>query len=183
MRRADISHSSGKYCSFKWQLLYKDCFLRSEFHDIQFLNVYKVIPDQRNQCLGVSHICFPMSQQKLDIFHFLLWWLWKGGWARSKDVTMETMSFPVRSYLRMKQMLFVTYWCMSRTLTKEAPVGANLKAVYKVSRCFQAELLFQPAQVFWVSLIGLCHPSTGSICEANRVIGPLKVLLKSWLHL
>lgn len=132
---------------------------------------------------SVSHICFSMSQQKLDLFHFLLWWLWKGGWARSKDVTMETLSFPVRSYLRMKQMLFVTYWCMSRTLTKEATVGAHLKAVYKVSHCFQAELLFQPAQVFGVSLIGLCYSSTGSIYEAKHIIGPLKVLLKSWLRL
>lgn len=83
---------------------------KSEFHDIQFLqSVQKNSRAEKSVPRSVSLICFSMSQQKLDVFHFLLWWLWKGGWARSKDVAMETLSFPVRSYLRMKQMLFVTY--------------------------------------------------------------------------
>lgn len=107
------------------------------------------------QC--VSDNCFNTSQQKLDIFHFLLWRVWGGGRARSRAVAMETMSFPVGSYLRLKQMLWATYRRMSSILLqRRGIVGAKLNTVFRVT---QAELmqfiLFYSFQVFKVPLKAL----------------------------
>lgn len=126
-------------------------------------------------CKCVSHNCFFTSQQKLDIFHFLLWRVWEGGWARSRAVAMETMSFPVGSYLRLKQMLWATYGHMNSTLLQRRELLEPRWTVYRVTQRYRAELLqtflFQFVQVYKVPLTASYYPSTGYVHAVNHIIG------------
>lgn len=110
----------------------------------------------------VTQLFFSMSQQQLDILTSSL-----GGcgrvWARSSTVAMETMSFPVRSYHRMKQMLYATYGRLAQhTLPKMGTVGANMEwcigflNAHRLSWCCAG--LFCSAQVFKAPLSSTHRP-------------------------
>lgn len=123
---------------------------------------------------------FP-SQQKLDIFHFLLWLPGEGRCARSRAIAMQTMSFLVRSNNRMKQMLCATYGRMSSTLLQRRELlelmWKQCMRLLNAIRVSCSVLFFHSFQVFKMPLTVLCYTSSGCfrIYEVNQVKGILEV--------
>lgn len=109
-------------------------------------------PEWREMCVCkyVSHNRFSPSQQKLEIFHFLLWRVWGGDGQGAGLVAKEIRSFPVESYLKSKTDAVCNIQTHEQhTLKKRGIVGAKLKPVYRVTQCYKAELS-------WVLIILLC---------------------------
>lgn len=99
----------------------------------------------------------------------------RGGWARSRPVAMETMSFPVGSYLKSETDAVSNIRTHEQlTLTKKGIVGAKLNAVDRVTQCYKAELLhsllFHSVQVFNLPPKALYCPSSGSVHQVNYII-------------
>lgn len=83
---------------------------------------------------------------------------------------METMSFPVGSYLSETDAGSNIRTHDQRTLTKEVIVGAKLNPVCRVTQGYKAELLqsllFLSVQVFKVPLNVSYYPSAGSVMRS-----------------
>lgn len=126
-------------------------------------------------CKCVSHNCFSTSQQKLDIFHFLLWRVW--GWRDRQGAGLSPW----------KLCLFlsghISDWnrcCEQHTDAWTAHLQRRELLELSWTQCI--ELLnatrLSRCSPYFLTLFR-CSSFVGSVYEVNHVIGGLEVLSKS----